>query len=266
MELTYDQQLASLTDNDTFNVVGSTVEGEQHWTYWVVEPESAAGTGDNSVTGLVMGAPYQLPVTEGFADNALHYFWDSDAELLVSSDSSDGDGSALALLSRYEGESYFISGKLDVKDADYPVLLFDVKGLGITQLNITGSIDGPVDETILQSGVPVTKEYTTVCIPLTALKNGRYAHVGFTAEFVNPTEFDWFGEVETLGDVLLVDNVRIVDDQELAIGGVEAASQSLLDVYTTDGKLVRRQAKSLAGLRGTFVVRQEGKGKTIVVR
>ena len=266
MELTYDQQLASLTDNDTFDVVGSTVEGDQHWTYWVVEPESAAGTGDNSVTGLVMGAPYQLPVTEGFADNALHYFWDSDAELLVSSDSSDGDGSALALLSRYEGESYFISGKLDVKDADYPVLLCDVKGLGITQLNITGSIDGPVDETILQSGVPVTKEYTTVCIPLTALKNGRYAHVGFTAEFVNPTEFDWFGEVETLGDVLLVDNVRIVDDQELAIGGVEAASQSLLDVYTTDGKLVRRQAKSLAGLKGTFVVRQEGKGKTIVVR
>ena len=156
-----------------------------------------------------------------------------------------------------------LTGEIDLSVGSMLAL---TAGFSVIVFNITGSIDGPVDETILQSGVPVTKEYTTVCIPLTALKNGRYAHVGFTAEFVNPTEFDWFGEVETLGDVLLVDNVRIVDDQELAISGVEAASQSLLDVYTTDGKLVRRQAKSLAGLRGTFVVRQEGKGKTIVVR
>lgn len=266
MELTYDQQLATLPDSNTFDIAGSTVDGDQKWTYWVVEPETGAGVGDNTVTGLVMGAPYQLPLTEGFADNALHYFWDSNAELLVSSDASDGDGSALVLLSPNPGESYFLSGKLNVKDAAYPVLLFDVKGLGITQLNITGSIDGPVNETTLQSGVPVTEEYTTVCIPLTTLKSGHYAHVGFTAEFVNPTEFDWSGEVQTLGDVLLVDNIRIVDDQALAIGGVKAASQPLLDVYTTDGKLVRRQAKSLAGLKGTFVVRQEGKGKTIVVR
>ncbi len=266
MELIYDQQLASLTDNNTFDIAGSTVEGRQQWTYWVVEPETGAGVGENSVTGLVMGAPYELPVTEGFADNTMHYFWDSDAELLVSSDASDGDNSALVLLSQNVGESYFLSGKINVKDATYPVLLFDMKGLGITQLNITGSIDGPVNETIIQSGVPVTDEYTTVCIPLTALKNSHYAHVGFTAEFVNPTEFDWSGEVETLGDVLIIDNIRIVDDQSLAIGGVKTATQPLLDVYTTDGKLVRRQAKSLAGLKGTFVVRQEGKGKTIVVR
>lgn len=266
MELTYDQKLDSLTNSDSYNVMGSTVDGDQHWTYWVVEPETAAGVGDNSVTGLVMGAPYQLPLTEGFADNAMHYFWDSDADLLVSSDASDGDNSALVLLSRNAGESYFLSGKLNVKDAAYPVLLFDVKALGINQLKVTGSIDGPVNETTLQSDIPVNEEYTTVCVPLTSLKSGRYAHVGFTAEFVNPTEFDWFGEVQNLGDVLLVDNIRIVDDQELAIGGVRATAQSLLDVYTTDGKIVRRHAKSLAGLRGTFVVRQEGKSKTIVVR
>ena len=266
MELVYDQQLATLPDNNTFDVAASTADGSQRWEYWVVEPETVAGVGDNAVTGLVMGAPYQLPLTEGFADNALHYFWDSDAELLVSSDASDGDKSALVLLSQQAGECYFLSGKINVKDVAYPVLLFDVKGQGITQLNITGSIDGPVNETALQSGVPVTEEYTTVCVPLTALKSGHYAHVGFTAEFVNPSEFDWFGELQTLGDVLLVDNIRIVDDQALAIGGVKAAAQPLLDVYTTDGKLVRRQAKSLAGLKGTFVVRQEGKGKTIVVR
>ena len=266
MELTYDQQLATLPDSNTFDIAGSTLDGEQQWTYWVVEPESAAGVGDNSVTGLVVGAPYQLPLTEGFADNAMHYFWSSDADLLVSSDASDGDGTSLVLLSQYEGESYFLSGKVNIKDAAYPVLLFDVKGQGITQLNVMGYVDGLANETTLQSGVPVTEEFTTVCIPLTALKNGNYAHVGFSAEFVNPTEFDWLGEVQTLGDVLLVDNIRIVDDQALAISGVKADSQSLLDVYTTDGKLVRRQAKSLAGLKGTFVVRQEGKGKTIVVR
>ena len=265
-ELIYDQKLASLLDGNTFDIATSTTDGDQQWTYWVVEPETVAGVGENSVTGLVTGAPYNLPISEGFADNTMHCFWTSDAEQLMSSDASDDDGSALMLLNRYEGKCYFLSGKINVKDAAYPVLLFDVKAQGINQLNITGSIDGPEKETTLQSGVPITEEYATVCIPLITLKNSNYAHVGFTAEFVNPTEFDWMGEVQNLGDVLLVDNIRIVDDQALAISGIKADTQSLLDVYTTDGKLVRRQAKSLAGLRGTFIVRLEGKGKTIIVR
>ena len=82
------------------------------------------------MTGLVVGAPYQLPINEGFTDNALHYFWDSNAELLVSSDASDGDTSALAMLTSEAGEIYFLSGKFDIKDAAYPVLAFDVKAQG----------------------------------------------------------------------------------------------------------------------------------------
>jgi len=266
-ELVYDQQLAQLTDNDTYDVAQSTNEGDQHWEYWVLEPETAAGVGENTVTGLVVGAPYELPLTEGFAGNALHYFWDSDAELLVSEMTSDGDDTALALTSQYPGECYFLSGKVDISKAAYPVLLFDVRAQGVSEITVTGSVDGPMNERTLQSGIPVTEDYTTVCIPLASLKGGHYAQVGINVGFTNPSSFDWMtGELQSLGDVMLLDNVRIVDDQQLAINGVQGTSQQLLDVYSLDGRLVRHQAKNLTGLKGAFVVRQQGKGKTIVVK
>lgn len=91
--------------------------------------------------------------------------------------------------------------------------------------------------------------------------------MGFTAEFTTPSEFDFFGELQTLGDVMLIDNVRIVDDQALAVGQVENNTSHALDIYTLDGRLMRRNAKSTKGLKGAFVVHQKGgKGKTVIVK
>ncbi len=265
-ELVYDEALATVRDQNTFDIDYDTETGDQKWEFWVVEPSSAAGTGNNTVTGLVVGAPYQLPINEGFTDNALHYFWDSNAELLVSSDANDGDTSALAMLTSEAGEIYFLSGKFDIKDAAYPVLAFDVKAQGISQLNVTGSVDG-AEQALIQPGIPISENYTTVCVPLTSLKNGHYAQVGFTAEFTTPSEFDFFGELQTLGDVMLIDNVRIVDDQALAVGQVENNTGHALDIYTLDGRLMRDNAKSTKGLKGAFVVHQKGgKGKTVIVK
>ena len=60
---------------------------------------------------------------------------------------------------------------------------------------------------------------------------------------------------------MLIDNVRIVDDQALAVGQVENNTGHALDIYTLDGKLMRGNAK------GAFVVRERGgKGKTVIVK
>ena len=64
-------------------------------------------------------------------------------------------------------------------------------------------------------------------VPLTALQGGRYACIGLVAMYENASEFSpWTGEVETMGDVLLVDNIHIADlyQHDLSISVTAPAS------------------------------------------
>lgn len=206
--------LATLTDADAYDVPFDTNEGEQHVEYWIVETKNEANAeydGMTSTTGLLVGAPYELPLVESFNDDELHYFWETNGTVMISAQSSDDDGSSMALLSEEEGVVLFNSGKLDLEGLANPTLVFDVASPDIQDLTIIGSVDDG-EFTVLQENVSVGNSFTQVKVPLTALQGGRYARFGLVAEYVNASEIDhWEGELITMGDVLLVDNIHIAD-------------------------------------------------------
>lgn len=255
--------LGTVRDADTYTLSLNTDEGDQEYQYWVIVPQNEAGEGENTVTGLLTGAPYQLPLQETFTDDELHYFWDTDGEPMSFALASDGDKSALALLSTEAGVKYFSTGKISIKDVADPVMAIDLMATGISQLTVKGSVNGG-EMRVLQENIPITQAYTTINIPLSTLKDGRYAQVTIEAEYTTPTEFDFFsGEVTTLGDVLAIDNIRIGSSQY--IDGIQEMTTDETKtgaIYTLDGRQVRTQADGLKGLKGIYVV----KGKKFVVK
>ena len=221
--------LATLTDADAYDVPFNTDEGEQRMEYWIVETRNEANAefeGQSSTTGLLVGAPYELPLVEGFTDDELHYFWETNGTVMISPQSSDDDGSSMALLTEVEGMVFFNSGKLDLDNLANPTLVFDVASPDIRSLAVIGSVDGG-EFTVLQDNITVGNSFAQVKVPLTALQGGRYARIGFLAEYVNASEIDpWEGEVVTLGDLLLMDNIHIADlyQHDLSIAVTTPAS------------------------------------------
>lgn len=206
--------LATLTDADAYEAPFNTLEGDQHLEYWMVETKNEANAeydGLTATAGLLVGAPYELPLHEGFSGDELHYYWETNGTIMIASQSSDDDGSSMALLSEMMGTVFFNSGKLDLDGLDNPTLLLDVASPTIRSLAVVGSIDG-APFTVLQDEIAVGNDFTQVKVPLAALQGGQYARIGLVAEFEDASEIDpWEGEVTYLGDVLLVDNIHIAD-------------------------------------------------------
>ena len=236
--------LATLTDADAYDVPFDTDEGEQRLEYWIVETKNEANAeyeGMTATTGLLVGAPYVLPLVEGFADDESHYFWETNGTIMISPQASDNDGSSMALLSEEEGMVFFNSGKLDLEGLTNPTLLFDVASPDIRSLAVYGSVDGG-EFTLLREGIAVGNSFTQVKVPLTALQGGRYARIGLLAKYVNASEIDhWEGELVTLGDLLLVDNIHIADlyQHDLSISldaptSVAAGKTALMTVTVTN--------------------------------
>jgi len=204
--LDFDELLSTQRDAATTTYETDTEEGDQNFSYYAVQTANETGEGGTTVAALITGKSYDLPVIEGFTGKSFHYLWDNDGDITVSTDASDGDDVALNFYSEEAGIYYFASGKLNLKSAANPYLFFDVKSPSVSQIVVIGSKNGG-EATPLKS-VNVTDEYTTVKVPLTELRNSRYAQVGFVYEIVNPTEINnninW-------GDTLLADNFKIVD-------------------------------------------------------
>ncbi len=241
--------LATLTDADAYDVPFDTDEGEQRVEYWIVETRNEANAeyeGLYSTTGLLVGAPYELPLVEGFTDDELHYFWETNGTVMISPESSDEDGSSMALLSEEEGRVFFNSGKLDLEGLSHPTLIFDVASPDIRSLAVYGSVDGG-EFAVLQDNIPVGDSFSQMKVPLTALQGGRYARICLLAEYENASEIDhWEGELVTLGDMLLVDNIHIADlyqhDLSIAVNApssvVAGNTASITVTVTNEGENV----------------------------
>ena len=243
--------LATLTDADAYDVPCATDEGEQRMEYWIVETRNEANAefeGQRSTAGLLVGAPYELPIVEGFTDDELHYFWETNGTIMISPQSSDADGSSMALLSEEEGMVYFNSGKLDLAGLANPTLLFDVASSGISSLAVYGSVDG-AEFAVLQDNISVGNSYSQVKVPLTALQGGRYARICLLARYANASEIDhWEGELISLGDVLLVDNIHIGDlyQNDLSIS-LNAPSSVVAGNTTSITVTVTNEGENAAG-------------------
>lgn len=245
--LDYDQLLASETDKDNYVLAENTDEGVQDYKYWAVQPVNVAGVGTPAVASMLVGAPYTLPFFESFTGSAFHYIWDysSNAGIFVSEESSDDDAVALQLTALDEpGTVDIFTGKVSLKNAANPTLLFDVKSATVSKINVIGSVEGGAF-TAIQADAPVTSEYTTIKVPLNDLQDARFVQLGFRADFANPTiediDLETYEYVYTWGDLLTIDNIRIVDlyehDVEVALNApasVVAGSAAKLQVKVSN--------------------------------
>ena len=208
-----DDVMATVKDADSYVLDFATSDGEQAYQTWYVTARNENGESymhDESLARLLVGEPYDLPLVEGFEGGNLHYFWESNSLGMNYTQSSDGDGMAIAMAATEAGDIYLNTGKLNIKDATNPTLFFDVSGFGVGSLNVAGGVDGALDvnlATVSQLG----DNYKTVKVPLNDLKNGNFAQAGITATINNPTVLDDWGDIEVIGDALVVDNIRIVD-------------------------------------------------------
>lgn len=212
------EELVGNTAGTSFDADFDTNVGDQRLQYWAVEPVNSAGIGSTALGQLLVGQSYDLPLEEHFINNTgLDHLWvyNNNIEFWVAVTATDGDGSAIKFTSIDSSRpSEFATGKLNLKDTSYPVMVFDARtGSANTKLGISGIIDGKDGVTLVED-VPLTEEYSTVAIPLEPLKEGHYAQTVMNMKFPQPTTYYYeypTGYIFNWGDTLIIDNLHIVD-------------------------------------------------------
>ena len=257
----YTDIVGSVKGADHYTLDFNTDEGTQQLKTWGVKPVNEAGEGYPQSVTLLTGAPYTLPYQESAANGELASIWQVDGygELYCINEASDGDGFGMALTTTwFTGEHFITSGKLALQDANNPTLHMDVKANGISKLQIKGAKLHEPAETIEE--VTVGDEWTTVEIPLIGIKDARFSTLTFSAEFYNPTTTDWMtGEVQTWGDVVFFDNIRITDD---GIDGIEQLTPSEASLPNNAFTLDGRRVNADANLKGLYIF----KGKKTLIK
>ncbi len=216
-----------LTDADSYDAAFDTEEGNQEYSQWGVQAGNEAGETYIRLSYLLVGESYRLPVVEGFTNYYMHYWWESNGKVMTFADATDGDGVSMGLVAEEAGEMNFISGKINIKDAVNPTLIFDVLGSGVSNVKVVGDINQNGEWSTLASSA-VGGSFTTVKVPLSSLKDGNYVQIGFVADCTTPTVFDsWTEEMISLGDFLIMDNIRIVDLLEHDLSATVSAPKSV---------------------------------------
>ena len=201
-----DQKIDSLVDKTSYDYpFASLDEGDQGMkTFGMLTSTVAGVNNDTKYANILVGKPYELPFIENFATQSLTHYWyvNGITSILLSSNASDGDGSAMILaLSKYAeqpGEGYFSSGKININPANKPYLIFDVKSASANaNLSVWGSKNG--GEFTKLSDITLSDTYTLNKIDLSSLKGGRYASVRFVSDFAS------------VQDSLILDNIMVRD-------------------------------------------------------
>ncbi len=206
--LVEDGQIGSVEGATTGTIDYPVDEGDQNYQYFGISAKVGENESDptGAYTYALVGAPYELPIEEGFKDKSLHYLWDTsiNAALGVTEDASDGDGTALALQADSDygeaGEVTFFTGKVNLNPAANPTIIFDAKKGTSNITDLTVFVLSPDGTSTDVETVTLTDAYQTfkVSIPSSA-KNGRYNQVGFKANF------------PATGESIIIDNIKITD-------------------------------------------------------
>ena len=196
-------ELRDSVRNNTFSQIDiNTNEGEQGYTEFVVITKNEVGEGGQTNAALWTGAPYELPWFENFAGKSFHSMFDyENLSLYITEDASDEDGIALKAMAAEEaGAAFLATGKIDMKGAANPTLLFDVKNFATAStLSIVGQKSDGTLATLLDNVAGTSTEYTTVKVSLAGVKDNNYNRFYFNFNFGNLT------------DSILIDNIKIVD-------------------------------------------------------
>lgn len=205
------QQIGEATGKTNLEVAFNTLQGNQDYQYFAIQPTNISGAGEEEYVALLTGKPYELPFRESFTDNNLHYFWETEnARLLTSEDASDGDGAAVEILAKQTGGVFFESGKINIKDITNPAIIFDAKGTGVRALTVYVSKDGG-DYQILQTA-QLSDTYNTFQMPLTEVQDAeQFIRFKFKGMYMTPSEVNVSGSLVSKGNYVTLDAIRILD-------------------------------------------------------
>ncbi len=113
----------------TFDVTGEEVDGAQDMIPYFVAAETPAGIGNlTESNGIIVGKPYELPFRESFKNMAPSTYWWAggyNVFRLTNVNSYDDDGGCLFWKSNgFDNESWFNTGKINLKSAKKPIVSF----------------------------------------------------------------------------------------------------------------------------------------------
>lgn len=202
-------------------------------TYLII-PSSVAGSGDYAVTKtVVFGPSYTLPYSEDFDGGFVKSFfrkgkqtWDDEEGGWTTSDTEGyGNSDGCAYYRGYESNSQsLISGKIDVRSAENPVLTFRIKSTdgndGKLVVKIADDYSGTYSPVKTIKCKDCDGEWKLVQVPLSAYKNKPYIHIAFDA-------YSGDGDAKILIDNILV---RSLPKHDLAIFGSPTASTQFVKI------------------------------------
>lgn len=232
-------------------------KGEHETVYFSIRPETKAGEAPPANTSLLKGKPYTLPYEESFAGNVIaHYMsWDTncvdeESGLYFQKSSADGDEASLGFVCYDDGGKYMavFTGKIDVAEALKPVLEFDARNLqGQNTLVVQAMLpDGGLVE--LERFVPSAMfDHKTIDMS-DVVAGSRWVRLVFAAEFA--------AYVDNMnGNELNIDAICVHDAEAAGVASEmsDDSAGAVFDVYSVDGRLLRKNATTTDGLEGIVI-------------
>lgn len=230
-------------------------KGSHKPVHYAVAASTGAGEGPVSYINFLQGLPYTLPYQESFAGGDLYSYMSVDTDcadqrsgLYVSSNAADDDGGAIAFVS-YEGDKYVavFTGKMATKGAAKPVVSFQAKNaIGRNELKIVVITPDNVHHDV--AAMVPGEDYEEYEVDLTPFKDELWTRVIFAVEFPFYVDSDDGNELD-------LDTIRIFDSNPIGIVAPAAEERPVFpcDIYSVDGRLLRRNATSFEGLSGIVI-------------
>lgn len=234
--------------------------GEQRRVTYGITPTTEAGTGIESYSfRRISGAPHSLPFKESFHNAEMQYttWWNLSDDpyypeyfTLTNEGSSDNDGGAIYLASFFDtgATAWLNSGKIDIAGVANPVLTFDYWLM--PEYNVDLGVEISTNELDMIPvadyhfpGSAAQREWRHETIDLSDFAGAPYIVLHFRGETHE-------ADVPCIIDCISVSNNSAVNDILDAARPMWPA-----DIYSIDGRLLRRNASSLDGLApGIYIV------------
>ena len=208
------------------------------------------------VATYVTGKPYAMPFHENVSGESADNFWSINLGATtvaagLARDSSDGDGSCLALQATQGGPGVYaelVSGKIALTD-DNPTLTFAMRRTSADATAYLAVVTPDGSRHSLADDLSLTSTWAPYTFDLTPWTSARYIRLVFGAQFSDAA-------------LLLFDDVSVTNAtaiHEIADSERHAGSQP---VYSVDGKLVTDHADSHTLPAGVYITG----GKKLVVK
>lgn len=211
-----DEALATTIGQTTATIDYPNAEGDQEIKFFGVK----AIIGDNNTNilankaSVIAGAPYELPIEETFTGHDYDLFWVMSENGGWYFDSQD----ELGIITYNEGTVTLESGKLNLKPAVNPTLIFDAKKGNSPVNELTIYSITPDGTTADIETITLTEDNQTYTVTLPAtLKNEVWSRIGFSMNF--PT---------SSFDPLTLDNIKVVDLLENNLSVAVSAPASVI--------------------------------------